>query len=263
MLDSLIFTWNKIPTEEDDNLRLRKFLKSNFYLPWLDETTPFENDGSVIRAKPLGNDGNNWLSITLQGSKATLEIVNKDANGTEEREVQEFVVRENGVYSQSDARLSAVDSIVDGKGDNAAIESHSAKLENTTVFGKARVTMLKLASNVIFTDIVTSTITQEGCVRFSYVPLGSMTPQRFMCQPKEGIQATVAIRPAFTSEIYGDPGYAQLHRSIATEIFQGGDNGAEMGAYNHLFQPQRIADLKSSFDEYLRFGLEAGVFLVT
>ena len=165
------------------------------------------------------------------------------------------------MYNQSDAHLSAIDSIIDGKGNNAAIEARSVKLKNTTVFGKSRVSKLSLASNVIFTDIVSSTITQEGCVRFSYIPSGSKTPQRYICQPEEGKEE--AVRPAFTSEVYGDPGYAQLHRSIAAKIFQGGDNGAEMGAFNHLLQPQRIADLKSSLDEYLRFGLEAGIFLVT
>jgi hypothetical protein len=71
------------------------------------------------------------------------------------------------------------------------------------------------------------------------------------------------VRPAFTSETYGDPGYAQLGRAVSAKISAGGDNGSEMGAFNHLFQPQRIADLRQSLDEYLRFGLEAGVFLVT
>ena len=234
-------------------------MESRRYLPWLTNTTPFENDGNVISAK--SESGNNSLTITLEGSKAVLEIIYKDADGNEDRDTYEFVVRESRVYNQSDAHLSAIDSIIDGKGNNEAIEARSVKLENTTVFGKTRVSKLSLTSNVIFTDIVSSTITQEGCVRFSYIPPGSKTPQRYICQPEEGKEE--AVRPAFTSEVYGDPGYAELHRNIAAKIFQGGDNGAEMGAFNHLLQPQRIADLKSSLDEYLRFGLEAGVFLVT
>jgi hypothetical protein len=264
ILDSLIFTWNRIPAEEDANRLLRTFLKSNFYVPWLTEATPFEKDGSgssVISAK--SESGNNSLTITLQGSKAILVIISKDADGNEDRDTYEFVVMENRVYNQSDALLSSIDSIIDGKGDNEAIEARSVRLENTTVFGKTRVSKLSLASNVMFTDIVSSTITQEGCVRFSYIPPGSKTPQRYLCQPEEGKEEPATVRPAFTSEVYGDPGYAQLHRNIAAKIFQGGDNGAEMGAFNHLLQPQRIADLKSSLDEYLRFGLETGVFLVT
>lgn len=258
IMDSLMFTWNRIPAEEDDSRYLRTFLKSNFFLPWLTKDTPFENNGSVIGAK--SKSGKNSLTMTLQGSKVVLEIINKGSEGEEEKTMYEFVARGGRVYNQSDARLSAIDSIIDGKGQHEAIEAYSAKLENTTVFGKTRVYKLNLASNVIFTDTVSSTITQEGCVRFSYIPPCSKTPRRYICQPQEG---KAAVRPEFTSEVYGDPGYAQLHRGIAPEIFQGGDNGAEMGAFNHLLQPQRIADLKSSLDEYLRFGLEAGVFLVT
>jgi hypothetical protein len=197
----------------------------------------------------------------LQGSKAVLEIISKGADGNEDIDTYEFFVSKDKVYNQSDAHLSATDSIIDGKGDNEAIEARSVKLENTTVFGKTKVSKLSLASNIIFTDIVSSTITQEGCVRFSNIPPGSKTPRRYMCQLEEAKE--LSVRPAFTSEVFGDPGYAQLHRRISSKIFQGGDNGAEMGAFNHLLQPQRIADLKSSLDEYLRFGLEAGVFLVT
>jgi hypothetical protein len=36
-----------------------------------------------------------------------------------------------------------------------------------------------------------------------------------------------------------------------------------MGAFNFLQQGHRLKNLRSSLDEYLRFGLEAGVFFVT
>jgi hypothetical protein len=36
-----------------------------------------------------------------------------------------------------------------------------------------------------------------------------------------------------------------------------------MGAFHDLLQPQRIAGLRASLDEYLRFGLEAGIFLAS
>ena len=41
-----------------------------------------------------------------------------------------------------------------------------------------------------------------------------------------------------------------------------GDNGAEMGAFNHLYQPQRIKNLEASLEEYLRFGLDSAVLLI-
>ena len=47
------------------------------------------------------------------------------------------------------------------------------------------------------------------------------------------------------------------------EIRQGADDGAEMGAWRFLRQPQREANLRTSLDEYLRLGLEAGLIYVT
>jgi hypothetical protein len=36
-----------------------------------------------------------------------------------------------------------------------------------------------------------------------------------------------------------------------------------MGAFHFLHQPQREADLRVRLQEYLRFGLEAGIFYST
>jgi hypothetical protein len=36
-----------------------------------------------------------------------------------------------------------------------------------------------------------------------------------------------------------------------------------MGVFCMLQQPQREGNLRTALDEYLRFGLEAGIFLVT
>ncbi len=44
---------------------------------------------------------------------------------------------------------------------------------------------------------------------------------------------------------------------------EGADDGAEMGAFNMLKQPQREANLRASLDEFLRLGLEAGIIHVT
>lgn len=179
------------------------------------------------------------------------------------------------VMTGSEAKLKVIDSIVDQKAVEAqdnnsdnAIECYKVSVETSTIFGKVKVNLLELASNTIFTDIITAERRQEGCVRFSYIPQGLQVPRRYRCQPDHssgsstgGVTTKVQLR--FTSERYGDPGYAQLHRDVAKEIFEGADTEAEMGAFNHLYQPQRISNLGASLDEYLRFGLEAGIFLVT
>ena len=44
------------------------------------------------------------------------------------------------------------------------------------------------------------------------------------------------------------------------EIFRGADDESEMGAFHDVFAPQRERDLRIRVQEYLRFGLEAGIF---
>lgn len=145
-------------------------------------------------------------------------------------------------------------------------------IEKSTVFGQTTAQQLE-AGNSIFAGLVTIGRRQVGCVRFCSLAKDSKTPRRFRCQPDlalEGIvqlsqQAAIRTRlaPSFTSTHYGDPAYAQLSLACATEIRTGADDGSEMGAFNFLKQPQRETNLTSSLDEYLRFGLEAGLIFVT
>ena len=146
------------------------------------------------------------------------------------------------------------------------------EIENCTVRGRVHARTLE-ASNTIFlskpdkamadwTTPVRAERLQEGCVRFSYVPPGSEVPRQYECQPKPGDSASRAarVRPIFTSLRYGDAGYGQLSQLCCRAIREGADDEAEMGAFHDLFQPQRESNLRARLDEYLRFGLEAGIF---
>jgi hypothetical protein len=147
------------------------------------------------------------------------------------------------------------------------------------------------ASDSIFAATVIAKRRQVGCVRFCYVPPGSAVPRRYRCQPdlavalrrneareqakppqaaltvqeEETLGASVraCVKPLFVSRRYGDPTYAQLEWRCPQEIRTGAESGAEMGAFSFLEQPQREANLRNALAEYLRFGLEAGVFFVT
>ena len=101
---------------------------------------------------------------------------------------------------------------------------------------------------------------QEGCARFSYLPPGSITPRPFRCVPDK---AHPQALPHFTSMRYGDPGYGQLRRNTDKAICEGADDGGEMGVLHALFHPQRETNLRLRLDEYLRFGLHAGIFYTT
>jgi hypothetical protein len=71
------------------------------------------------------------------------------------------------------------------------------------------------------------------------------------------------LQPSFTSTRYGEPGYMQLRQTCPSAIRTGAEDGAEMGVFNALKQAQREANLLASLDEYLRFGLAAGIFYMT
>ena len=80
---------------------------------------------------------------------------------------------------------------------------------------------------------------------------------------EEKARILAQLQPNFNATHYGDPGYAQLSFSCASEIRTGADDGSEMGSFNALKQAQREANLRTSLDEYLRFGLEADILYIT
>jgi hypothetical protein len=168
---------------------------------------------------------------------------------------------------------------------------------NSTIIGKVHTKRLELVSNTIFfaglapVDIwehpVISEQNQQGCVRFSFVPLDSIVPRRYRCQPDLAVTEAITaadkpkgslsgaqrlaitagvlarVRPAFTSLRYGRPDYCQLGSFAPKEIRTGADDESEMGVFHDVFAPQRESNLKIRLQEYLRFGLEAGVFYAT
>jgi hypothetical protein len=171
-----------------------------------------------------------------------------------------------------ESQLAGADTIVDDTaGADPAIAAGDVRLQRMTILGDTRATMLH-ATDVIFDGDTRVTRTQDGCVRFSWVQPGSIMPRCYRCQPAFAIDSDPTadpdvirsrLKPAFTSRRYIDPGYAQLGATIADEIRTGASDGSEMGAFRDLHQPQREANLRTALGEYLRFGLEAGIFFVT
>jgi hypothetical protein len=169
--------------------------------------------------------------------------------------------------AESVPRLEVTDSVIDGLGEGLEGTAICAKgsdvqLQASTVFGAGYVRRLE-ASDSIFDGAVVCERRQSGCVRFSYLGAGSKTPRRHRCQPGvagESAEERLGLRPRFVSTRYGAPGYAQLSRVCAPEISCGAGEETEMGAFHFLMQPQREANLRAALDEYLRFGLEAGMW---
>jgi hypothetical protein len=157
-------------------------------------------------------------------------------------------------------------------------------LERCTIRGRVRARQIDMATETIFDGLATAERIQVGCVRFSYVRPGSRTPRRYRCQPDlalaarakalglgsadelpadERARVETRLVPTFRSLRLGDPSYAQLDLRTAVEIREGGEDRSEMGAFHDVYGPQRERNLRVRLDEYLRFGLEAGIFYET
>lgn len=204
------------------------------------------------------------------------------------------------------AQVQITDSIVDATDATqvaySALDEVSAggplSLVDSTIVGKVRTQEMPLASNTIllarlasgdpWTAPVRVERKQIGCVRFSFVPAGSLTPRRYRCQPDLEIAAQIAqaekqagaplsplqrdalrtavlawLAPSFSALRYGLPAYAQLRLGGPTQIRTGADDEGEMGVFHKLYHPQRETNVRVRLEEYLRFGLEAGIFYVT
>lgn len=77
------------------------------------------------------------------------------------------------------------------------------------------------------------------------------------------LQILNQVQPRFTADRFGLPAYAQLSTVCPVEIRTGAEDGAEMGAFHYLKQPQREANLQTSLREYLRFGLQSSTLFIT
>jgi hypothetical protein len=155
---------------------------------------------------------------------------------------------------------------------NVSAPGSTVDLVRSTVLGSASVQVLS-ASDCIFTGPLRAARRQTGCIRFCFVPEGSAAPQRYRCQPDSALAGVTdpaeaelirgRLVPSFTSLEFGEPAFAQLGDGCPIEVSTGAEDGSEMGAFSSLKQPQREANLLASLDEYLRFGLEAGITFVT
>lgn len=227
-------------------------------------------------------------------SEPSIEVIDSGACLVIERSIVGSIQVNNDERRTDPLPLRITDSIVDATcdhgGDSAceaigAAGSRSAfvtlQIERSTVIGRTMVHAIERAQDAIFTGCVSVARRQVGCLRFSYVPTGSRTPRRYLCQPdgvlaavqREGEEsgATAAaiaeqqraerlrVRPRFDSTRYGQPAYARLAAGNAPEILRGAGDESEMGAYQHLHQPQRLASLATRLEEFTPAASDAGV----
>lgn len=147
---------------------------------------------------------------------------------------------------------------------HAVLHAHRA-----TVIGEVHVHAVEIAENSLLTGRLHVARRQVGCVRYSYVTPGSRTPRRYRCLPDlVGPEEAAGVRPRFRSERYGTPAYGQLvapgaDGPVGEGCRRGAEDGAEMGAFHDLYQPQREDSLRARLAEYTPAGTDAGIFFVT
>lgn len=192
----------------------------------------------------------------------------------------------------SDSILDATGSDCDGPaceaigGYGCSLAHVRLTLLRSTVFGRIDVHTVELAENSILLGKLKVARRQQGCVRFCYVRPGSRTPKRYHCQPdlaqeqarheaeSSGTPVTDAdldaavqavrerVKPQFISQRYGNPGYCQLALTGPSEIAEGADDQSELGVFHHLYQPQRLANLRARLEEYTPARCDAAVIPV-
>ena len=120
-----------------------------------------------------------------------------------------------------------------------AVADATVQLTRVTVLGRIAAHRLS-ASDSIMPDFAAVDDTQDGCVRFSAYAGGSVIPRQYE-------SATIPPgAPIFTSDSYGQPGYAQLLETAdaaitggatGASISSGAENGSEMGAFSSGPEP--------------------------
>lgn len=193
----------------------------------------------------------------------------------------------------SPARLSIDDSIVDGRRAHrrqAIAGDAMLRIARATVLGGTCVREIDLAADSIFTKPVKVARQQVGGMRFCYVPPNHrrpeptwLTPQQYYCQPAQTYERAELnkdadcgridlpefslpwqqIRPRFTSRELGQPAFCQLRIDCPVQISAGAEDGAEMGAFHDLYQPQRAAALQRRLEQFTPLSLQASLLYVT
>lgn len=166
--------------------------------------------------------------------------------------------------------LRTVTAAADRQTGDGMVPGGHLTFEACTVIGKVHATRLDVSNSILAAErapadpapaAVWAQRRQVGCIRFSSLPADARTPRRYQCVPREDVPDDAI--PHHTSRRFGDPGYMQLRAATHPAIRSGASDEGEMGVTHELYQPQRETNLRIRLDEYLRFGLEAGIFYAT
>lgn len=230
---------------------------------FIDGCTLDPGGARVLDGTPLGGRG---------ALRASLRLTN-DYGFADANEETAFAETPQIVLSRSLAgallvddgySLSLTDSIVDaGSGVEAATPSFAIAATNApqtgwgpalevsgaTIFGRSRVASAT-GRGALFVHALEAHDDQKGCIKFSYfAPAGNRLPQHHACVFGS------AARLAFTSEIFGDPGYAQLHEKSDRKTLEQGPGNDEMGAFGYAQNSHKLKNIAIRYREFMPVGV--------
>lgn len=143
-------------------------------------------------------------------------------------------------------------------------------VEDSTIIGKVHARTIPLASNTIFyarrarrdpwPAAIWASQRQTGCLRFCSLPFDSITPRRYMCLPPDAA-SEYALAPKFVTTRFGRAAYALLSGDVPLAVWQGADNGSQIGVYYQIQETEAVRNVQIRAPEYLPATLESGIFL--
>jgi hypothetical protein len=141
-----------------------------------------------------------------------------------------------------------------------AVADAAVQLTRVTALGRTAAHRLS-ASDSILRDFTAVDDVQDGCVRYSAYSADSTVPRPYR-------STTIPPgAPLFTSDDYGQPGYAQLIETADTvaggPVTAGAENGSELGAFAADLNPVKEQGLLIKYAEYMPLGLTPVIVHVT
>jgi hypothetical protein len=168
-------------------------------------------------------------------SRSIVPAIGTRANGGVQGEIEEVVIADSILDAQNSGGVAIVQS------------PGNLTMRRTTVIGGVQADRLD-ASEILATDLVEITDTQNGCFRFSAAPEASRLPHPYRWVKWDG-------GPVFGSTRFGDPAYTWLAESAPEALRRGGENGVEIGAWSSALNAIKEDSLLRKVEEYLPFGL--------
>jgi hypothetical protein len=155
--------------------------------------------------------------------------------------------------------LIVTDSVIDAGPAADAITAPGAGCDLARVTVRGRTSCMTMeATEVLFMDDLAVTNRFAGCIRYSRITAGSITPRRHRV-PVATEQSTDA---RFVTWDRVAPGHARLSVETIEAIRRGAEDGSEMGAFHSLHTAQRYEGLIRRLVEYTPAGLITGTIRV-